>query len=189
MHRSRLPFITLYIALILGCLGGILFVFVLPYLPIGNWSHYEQLPSKALQFMGHDDEEDFFAGVYIEAADGLMYRCQDLDSPCVASQEFDPKVYPGTFRTCGAPLGIAPLTPGKVIDTLSYRFCGIDSSEDRYYLILDDGSVWKWSSPGTGTSNFSFFLICGLLGAGAGALVWLLSKRSMERKKEKAHLV
>jgi hypothetical protein len=175
--QSRLTLTKLFVVLILGGIVGIVFFFVWPYLPIGNWSRYEQLPSKALRFMGHDDEGDFFGGVYVEAADGMIYHCQDVDSPCVASREFSPEVYPDICQTYDAPTGVTPWTPGKVIDKLSYHFCGIDTSEDRYYIILENGSVWNWDSPGFSGNTARFFLgFWTLIGAIAGALVWLFSK-------------
>ncbi len=173
MSRSHSALNKLFIAIILGCIGGILFHVVWPYLPIGNWSHYEQLPSKALRFMGHDGNELFDAGVYIEAADGIIYHCQDSNLPCISSQEVNASV---PSRNCGSPIGITPWSPGKVTDKLSYRFCGVDGFADRYYIILEDGSVWKWSSRGSAAMAGYFLLFFWmLLGAIAGALVWLLS--------------
>jgi len=172
IHRSGSFFTKFPAAIILGCIAGILFEMVWPYLPIGSWSRNEQFPSKALRFVAHDGNELFDGGVYLETVDGIIYRCEDFDLPCVPSNESAPS---GLSRDCGSPMGITPWAPGTVTDKLSYRFCGVDGFADRYYVILDDGSVWQWTSRGWSAIANDFCISFWMLFGGiVGAVVWLV---------------
>jgi len=158
-----------------GCLLGFLFYLALPHLHIGSWYLFAEPPRKAIKILSQR-----FPDVYVQSVDNNIYACSSTNQ-CIQVDEPQQEV---ESRSCGSPDSIAPIAPGKIIDSLTYRSCGPDGYADVHIIILEDGSIWKWV---TGWSSFGMELeipaysLCGaLLGAAVGFVVYKIKHRRIE---------
>jgi len=103
--------------------------------------------------------------LYVTAADDQVYRC------CWERSELpDYPSGPGSHFPCDVSQE-KPSPPAGVIDRLDITYCGPDYGLAYAYVLLDDGSVWKWAFTENPLAGISILLSYSLGGTGVGLLV------------------
>jgi len=146
------------IVLLAGVLGiplGLLAVGVYFQFPHGYWRPLKP-PARLSRFVA-SPLIDHRPGVeiYASTADGTLYALTCEDDECRWSRRDSlpsPSEEPCGFFPCkfdDEPEGYfkKPAAPGKVIDCCVTDLAGLDGNQIRYLILLDDGSVWVWSTP------------------------------------------
>ena len=103
--------------------------------------------------------------LYVAAADDQIYKC------CWARSELP--AYPsgpGSHFPCDVSQE-KPSPPAGVIDRLEVTYCGPDYGISYAYVLLEDGSVWKWSFAQDGLATMGALLTYSLGGVGGGFLL------------------
>jgi hypothetical protein len=124
-------------------------------------------PQKPVDILGGDFDEDDHPYVYIETDDGKRYSCQypgdvrtflvfnrcwvQTDSPQIGIR--DKGCDSNSKEVARHRRLIISEPPGNVVDRIRLELCGELSSGVYEYVLLDDGTVWVWSST---RSEYSF---------------------------------
>jgi hypothetical protein len=181
---------TLLLLALLPCLGLLGAGVYLKMRQAGAFSSWRSLgapPSAAVELVTGDPDV-----IYVRTGSGDVYECRhrgtDVARDCwEKAQEpfsvdpdvrFEQRVYGGEVQP----------PAGSVLDRLyTSRWYAEDAFETRY-VLLDDGSVWKWEYDVGG--NWSLLiLVAGLLAglglaAAAAAVIWVpVLLRSLPRKR------
>lgn len=129
----------LVIITILGGVGGAILYDVTEYrLPGGQWQPVSLGGEKAARILGQDRKS---GDIFIQTSEGNAYAC-DADSCSIAQ-------VPQGLTTSAEQRYNPPPPPANVIDSLTvpppiYGFC----SGQINFVILADGSVWRWYKVG-----------------------------------------
>jgi len=158
------------------CLGlGILGAWILESGRLHGWEALGAVPGGAGEFL---DASTTY--VYLKNRSGDIYRNPDsnycetcwektlpLDKPLI-----DPS------RSCQGTNSAIPSTPGEVVDRLAGRECYADAIADFEYVILTDGSVWKWAyfRGAYGLLVYPLFALCGCLAGIIPLGIWGLMR-------------
>lgn len=121
--------------------------------------------------------------LYVTAADDQVYRC------CWERSELpDYPSGPGSHFPCDVSQE-KPSPPAGVINRLDITYCGPDYGLAYAYVLLDDGSVWRWSYAQDGLATMGAVLTYSLGGVGGGLLfggavaIWSWRRRSRKWKQ------
>jgi hypothetical protein len=159
----------------LGCTGASSIYFLSPIIPFGAWELAITPPTKAVKLLAYQ-----FPKVFLETDDNNIYSCEPLDhwqlvdptrdrSRNICARAGLPQQVGYKRPFCPDPNQLTPLVPGRVIDTLSLRDCGVDGYVDIHFILLDDGTVWQWLNFQGGYGSELEPIILGAVGAIAGA--------------------
>jgi hypothetical protein len=139
---NRLGFV-IFLAVLLPAIGlaaGILIGRAWNSGAFARWQRLPDPPASPVQIVGGSARD-----VYIQASDGQVYSCNPSDGPCWAQDE-KPATSPAQSGDCEQyPLhySVSP-APGKVVDSLQIQWCHFEAGEETNYVVLEDGSVWRW---------------------------------------------
>jgi hypothetical protein len=121
--------------------------------------------------------------LYVTAADDQVYRC------CWERSELpDYPSGPGSHFPCDVSQE-KPSPPAGVINRLDITYCGPDYGLAYAYVLLDDGSVWRWSHAQDGLATMGALLTYSLGGIGGGFVlggtiaIWSWRRRSRKWKQ------
>jgi hypothetical protein len=115
--------------------AGVLAAWVIDSGALRKWEPLDTPPGGATELV---DANDTY--VYVRNNSGILYRCPVCweESPPLDRLLVDPD------RPCPGAQANSPPPPGEVVDHLSGRVCYVDAWTDFEYVLLSDGSVWKW---------------------------------------------
>jgi len=143
-----------------------------PWQPLGS------PPAKVTGLLQIDRGE-----LYVAAADDQIYKC------CWERSELpEYPSYPPSHFPCDASQE-KPAPSGTVVDRLEVTYCGPDYGLAYAYILLDDGSVWKWASAEDPLAAIGNLVSYSLGGIGVGLLVggstaiWSWRRRSRKWKQ------
>ncbi len=173
--------------IIIGALLGIaVFVFAVFFRP---WQQLKAPPENAVEILAFHTP-GFESGIlYIHTSSGSIYAYSPFSDGTsnaewtkveqVNQEESNYECNLGEFST--------PTPPGRIVSQLESHPCLVDGESQVNFIILEDGSVWKWEG---GSSELDLLLIPlgvvvavigGSLGAVAGLLIgivtWKLNKK------------
>ena len=189
--RARLLLATaLLVALLpcLGLLGGAAYLKVRQGGTLSQWRSLGAPPGAGVDLVTGDPDV-----VYVRTTSGDVYGCRHRGSgpprdcweraqePLSVDPQarFDQRVYQGEVQP----------PPGRVLDTLYVaRWYAEDAFETRYVLI-EDGTVWKWEYDVGGNWSLLILLAGGLAGVAlamaAAAVIWLpVALRALRRRRQ-----
>lgn len=169
---ARLLVVTCATLVLLPCLcllGSVAFLNAQRSGKFSRWRSLEAPPGNGVEIVTGDTYV-----VYVRAAAGDVYGCEHqrkvtADNCWVETQE---------------PLGIDPNTafderlfqddveppPGMAVDTLDVTVWQVASAHETRYVLLQDGTVWKWEFSRVGYSSL-IIVVLGLLAGGVLAIV------------------
>lgn len=171
---------------ILGCLGGARYGTAWHRGTILEWKPLEPPPEKATEILAAGAGSGDSWAVYVKTTNQKVYSCsyeicwiektvvpEDLraNPPC------DPPVY---FEV--------PSPPGQVVDSREAQACNSEAGYQVNFVVLEDGSVWRWQHYTTAFSLLERLFvstICGSilgLSGGLGVTVFILLRN--KRKKD-----
>ncbi len=176
MSRDRVSIAILF-SIILSIVG---FVWGYWYGSQINWLRLNAPPEKPGQIVGlgvENSPEGYYALV-IQTVDGNMYYYRESGGPerWVEVTQERVRWIDGGSEPCGAAVrSFIPPPPGKVIQCLEYAGYYAQWEPEVYikqWVLLDDGSVWKWSYPPSPIyAIIRRNILFGLLGLLAGGLI------------------
>jgi hypothetical protein len=175
--------LSILVGFLIGLVGGSLFgVPVFNYLASDNdWRKLANPTEKAVKFLSYDYWNE---KVYVKASSGNIYACDT--STCTGLTEIPQDESPidliygwGIFST--------PEPPGLVVARLQVSPNDPETAEQIDHIILNDGSIWRWSktsiSRGDIPANFLTIEI-GIIGTFlgfVGGILFILFKRVRNR--------
>jgi len=117
----------------------------------------------------------------LKAADGSNYVCLFYED----CQEINPEEVVFSPDLCQAGRRFnPPPPPGEIIDTMEVHLCGADVTIQDNYVILSDGSIWRWSyasSWGDGIIVMGAAIIGAIIVAtiGLARIVWRIWRKNV----------
>lgn len=173
------------VGFLIGLVGGSLFgVPVFNYVSTDDdWKKLANPTEKAVRLLSYDYSNE---RVYVKTASGNIYAC-DASACTGLTQIPQNESWVDLIYNEGFILPLEP--PGLVVAKLDVSLNDPEMSEDIYHIILDDGSIWKWSrvhiSRGDIPANFLTAII-GITGALLGLIsgILVLFKRSRTVSKD-----
>lgn len=106
------------------------------YVPLGEWEQLAVVPpSNTVQLMAYQRGR-----IFLKSLDGKLHSCNVSARACSHVQ-----YVPDTaLRLCGEPGSLTPFTPGRIISSFSVRDCYPDVYVDTHFILVENGSIWKW---------------------------------------------
>ena len=140
-----------------------------PWQPLGS------PPAKVTGLLQIDRGE-----LYVAAADDQIFKCCWERSELPEFPSFPPSHFP-----CEVPQE-KPTPPGTIVDRLEVTYCGADYGLAYSYVLLDDGSVWKWAFTQDPLAGIGILLLYSLGGIGGGLLLGVaIAVWSWRRRRKK----
>jgi hypothetical protein len=173
----RISRVALLVVLVLSLLGCLLGAIAAGKLYRGKFRGWQNLGTPLGSAQAILDANASFA--YVETTTVDITSCppcegnvQPLDEPLL-DEQFD----------CSPSLGPPP-APGEVVDRFAGVECYADGSTDFEYVILSDGSVWRWDFTSSAylVLVYPILMVVGclvgsLIGGAITLGIWLFSKR------------
>jgi hypothetical protein len=117
--------------------------------------------------------------VYIRAEDDNLYVCHLLTTRQVGENarcaQTDAAPAPINSLLCRVPNAWKPSPPGKVVDELSVRNCAANGYVDTHFIVIEDGTVWRWQNAQGGYGAEQSLLVFGGMGAAVGAVTGIVT--------------
>jgi hypothetical protein len=105
------------------------------YIPQGHWELAMTPRFTSVQLL------DYRAGrLFLKSSDGKLHSCHASSNAC-SPVGYVPEA---PLRFCGEPGSLRPFAPGKVISSLRVRNCDSDVYIDTHFVLVENGSIWKW---------------------------------------------
>lgn len=125
-----------------------------------TWSALGVPPERASKILFADP-----LNLFVETVSGRVYRCcwNPTDAPQPTTTDL--------YRCQTTPAYQVPTPPGKVMDRREVSYCNAEAVILQTFVILDDGSVWKWRYDPNALAGFTWLVVFGLGGAGFGVIV------------------
>jgi hypothetical protein len=158
-----------------GSVSSVAITNFFPYALFDSWLLSVDVPSTPTQLLAFNDPT-----LVVKAVDEQIFWCDTRTKRCTTNPE-DARTYKYVFL-CGEPDSLTPIVPGKVVNALAVRECGIDGYWDVHFIILGDGSIWEWSTGNMAHDEELSIILCGLLGALAGAISSVIISWVVRRK-------
>jgi hypothetical protein len=162
-----------------GVLGGavyLLFAITVPdylYIPRGKWELALAPPFMSVKLL------DYQRGhLYLKSSDGKLHSCDPTSKTCSAVRYVpEPPV-----RFCGKPASLRPFAPARIISSVRNRECHPKIYLDTHFVLIEDGSVWKWERRWSENDVHSMLLTWIIFGAvvvgiGSSIALWRRSPR------------
>jgi hypothetical protein len=105
------------------------------YIPVGSWELVAPSPSSSVQLLAYHDGK-----LFLQSRDGAIVACDLNRSEC----SIVPYVPESPIRFCGEAGSLRPFAPGKIVSSLAIRDCYPDAYVDTHFVVVEDGSIWKW---------------------------------------------
>jgi len=163
--RASVLVLAVISATLVGLLTGILLGFrQSSRLSLTPWQRLDDPPDRITELALID-----WADLYVQTEGEKILKCCWVESELPRSPSG-----PASHFPCESTL-LKPTPPGRALDRLDVTYCGPDYAPSYSYVLLEDGTVWRWSYSGGGLAAFGAILtygLCGLgLGLGSGLLV------------------
>jgi len=130
-------FVLIIIVAIIGGYAAGQLTYYLGTRPFRTWQLYatpDELPTKLLT-------ANEFGELYIRTAADSVYVCSNHEE----CQDFDDKEVPRSHDLCQSSRRFDPPPPPEAsIDSMELHLCGADVTIQANYVILSDGTIWKW---------------------------------------------
>lgn len=143
------------------------------WLPLGEWVQVAKFPTNQGSIIGYGD----FFELFLVADNDGTYKCDLRKGNCTLV----PPIAITTNRDiCPGRHHPIPKPPGKVISSKEFHFCGGDVNLQENFVLLDDSSIWEWSSSygwGEGLITVALFILGGLFGF-VGGMMYSLVRRN-----------
>ena len=146
----------------------------------GQWVKETQPPVKLTHFAS-DTPMSYIDGVYAATADGTLYALLREGGEWAWSRQKALPTSPGESWEARCPEGLEepdesvslPRAPGPAVDTYDVRYCWGVGTENRFYVLLEDGSVWStgYGEGGIGASFGSLLAVACPACSGVGGLI------------------
>jgi hypothetical protein len=191
--RARLLLATGAILVLLPCLGltgGAAYIWARQTGAFSRWRSLGQPPGTGVDIVTGDHDV-----VYVRTATGSIFGCEhretrapddcweDAQEPLSVDSEarFDTRLYE---REVEPP-------PGTVVDTLYVTFWYAEDAFEIRYVLLEDGTVWKWEYDVGSYLNLAILLlglaVGGAIGVVAVVVLWVRAGlRSRRRHQEQS---
>jgi hypothetical protein len=164
MHKIQpLPFIGLTI--LLGLMCGLLLYLGLMLSSIGQW---EQLsaPEKAVEIVTYS-----YPGLIVRSSTKNILGCDEQSKVCKGINSWSPgSMLSWGLNPCESSRLSVPLAPGEVIDHIELNYCYDGTNGQLDFVILKDGSIWRWSKQGRTIDEVPRVFALGSLGALVGGI-------------------
>lgn len=180
-------FSVLLLLPILGCLGGGWYGIAWQRGTMLGWKPLEPLPEKATEILAAGTGLSNYSWVvYVKTTDQKVYSC----SP--DAYWIEKTVVPEDFRAnppCDPPVYFeVPAPPSRVIDSREVQACNFEAGFQVNFVVLEDGSVWRWQHFTTGLSLLERLFVstvCGsILGLSGGVGITMFILLRNKRKKD-----
>lgn len=166
------------------CFLGSYTIFTFPF-----GTSWEQLPapnSIVTELIIADEWGD----LYVETIDNSVFSCNIRDEQC---SEIHPEEVNFSRDLCSSNLKFTPPNPpGSIEESIELNLCGADTVLQVNYVLLSDGTIWKWIH-GWGWLESEMSLMVGIVFGVAtilSGLTWLLvwnyriATRQFKKRKE-----
>jgi hypothetical protein len=136
-------------------------------------------PEKAIQLLAYHNNDFEANTLYVRTVSGnvyafrfLTYGTSDIEWRSVEQANADANNYECNFGKFST-----PRPPGRMVSQLESHPCVLDSSSQVNYIILEDGSIWRW-----GKSVYEFeeiwvvfgLIVSVIIGGGLGVALGVL---------------
>ena len=169
------------LASLLGMAIGVFAFRAYDRLPHGSWQQLPQPPATLTGFVASTPMGVFGGEIYASTADGTLYAygLEGTSGEWSKRDALPPPPSEESYWSGACPEGLykpegsirKPRTPGSVVDGHETRYCGPDYTNDVFFVLLDDGSVWVWNRFWAGRGQFYGTVIWGFIGLILGLLV------------------
>jgi|SRR3990172_4463262 len=154
-------FFVLTLAVVGLLIGGLMGARRMDRLPLGKpWEPLGSPPAKVTKLLRIDWEGD-----YVATADDQVYKCCWERSELPEFPSYPPSHFPCDVSQ------EKPAPPGTTIDELEVTYCGPDYGVSSALVLLEDGSVWRWSYVSNPLAAIGILLSYSLGGIAVGFLL------------------
>jgi hypothetical protein len=137
------------------------------YIPQGKWELAVRPPFTSVRLL------DYQRGhLYLKSSDGKLHSCDASTNVC-SPRRYVPEA---AGRFCGEPAPLRPFAPGTVISSLRIRECDPKVYLDTYFVLVEDGSIWKWQRRWSDNDvhlMLAIWAISGAVTGGIGSIIGL----------------
>ena len=189
-ERDRTLDRSFIIGFLLGAgLGIAIFVFVIFFRP---WQQVVAPPEKAVELLAYYNNAFEDNTLYVRTVSGNLYTygpsshsADDIKWRRVAQVNQE-----ASGNECDFGKFSTPRPPGRILSQLESHPCVLDGESQVNYIILEDGSIWKWEEA-TGELDLLLIpmgavvaFISGSLGAVAGLLIGFATWKLRQKRSE-----
>lgn len=159
----------------LGLLGGLALGQAAFNGRLTRWQRLPDPPEPAIEIMAGGTGPAAAAWyVFVRSATGAIFYCPPYtpgDCWVPATEPIDVPYVPG----CDYPSHYTlPPAPGPVLDHLETETCNFEAGYTVNFVVLADGSVWRWQHVSSGLIALTGWLFGALCGAGLGLLAAII---------------
>ena len=178
-HRTTIAVLFSVVLPILGCVGGYWY---------GSWMDWRSLsspPARPERIVGlgleHSAESEILLIVQTSNGDMYYYRHSAIEAErWVKTNEDGFRQVEEGSGPCVTARPFIPSPPGHVSDCVEYAGYYAKQDPEEYieqWVLLDDGTIWKWDYPDTIIRRNILFGFIGLLGGGLISAIILIGLR------------
>lgn len=145
-----------------------------------DWEHITEPHEPIVELLDHDND-----GIYVQGRSGIIYRCDFcLNGNCDCWSDTDlPESLERDPGEIDPPSMVVADPPGDVKDRVSLGFQWQHGVRRTDYVVLQDGSLWRWDNITNGFAALGFLYLAVIGGLALDGLIvcvlivgWLVRK-------------